>query len=141
MPNHFVALTSSGLPIGRRSLLKSLSAAGLGFALGGSPASSSAQTEAQPAAAAAASVANGTRKRYAIVGMGSRSGMYHGAIEGEYKDHAELVGLCDSNPGRLALAQRRSEGRQQSPKVRAGGTRVGRRSGCGCIRRKISLPQ
>ncbi len=97
---------SSGLPIGRRALLKSISAAGLGIALGTSPTGTSAQT--QPAAG----VAGAARKRYAIVGMGSRSGMYQGAIEGAYKDHAELVGLCDSNPGRLALAQRKSEGRK-----------------------------
>ncbi len=113
MPNPFVPLTSSGLPIGRRSLLKSISAAGLGFALGASPSTSSAQ-EAQPAAATT-SVAGGTRKRYAIVGLGSRSGMYQGAIEGGYKEHAELVGLCDSNPGRLALAQRKSEDRKAKP--------------------------
>lgn len=112
MPNDLVPLTSSGLPIGRRTLLKSMSAAGLGLALGSSPGSSSAQT--QPAAGAGG-VGGGSRKRYAIVGVGSRSGMYQGAIEGNYKDHAELVGICDTNPGRLALAQRRSEDRKAKP--------------------------
>lgn len=44
------------------------------------------------------------RKRWAIVGLGSRSRMYLGALIGKYRDGNELVALCDSNPGRLALA-------------------------------------
>lgn len=37
--------------------------------------------------------------------------MYQGAIEGQYRAHAQLVGICDTNPGRLALAQRKSKER------------------------------
>lgn len=48
------------------------------------------------------------KKRFVIVGVGSRSRMYQGAIQGEYKNNCELVGFCDVNLGRLKLAQRRS---------------------------------
>ncbi|MBN1808957.1 MAG: Gfo/Idh/MocA family oxidoreductase [Planctomycetes bacterium] len=41
------------------------------------------------------------RKRYAQVGLGSRSGMYSGAVVEKYGEYAELVGLSDSNEGRL----------------------------------------
>lgn len=45
------------------------------------------------------------RRRYAQVGVGSRSMMYSAAIVGLFPDACELVGLCDSNPGRLAARQ------------------------------------
>jgi len=48
------------------------------------------------------------KKRYALVGTGSRSRMYQRAIQQDYTAHAELVGLCDVNEGRLNLAQKRS---------------------------------
>ena len=91
-------MTSPASPSGvdRRAFVKSLSAAGLGLALGAAP------LHAQPAARAV------RRRRYAIVGLGSRYRMYHDAIEKTYAEHAELVGLCDLNPGRIALAQKRS---------------------------------
>lgn len=41
------------------------------------------------------------RTRYAIVGTGSRAGMYIGAIIGAHADVAELVATIDVNPGRL----------------------------------------
>ena len=41
------------------------------------------------------------RKRIAQVGLGSRSEMYSSAVVEQYADLYELVGLCDSNPGRL----------------------------------------
>jgi len=41
------------------------------------------------------------KKRYAQVGLGGRSGMYTRALEGAYAESSELVGLCDSNEGRL----------------------------------------
>ena len=41
------------------------------------------------------------RRRYAIVGTGSRAGMYIGAITGDHADVAELVATVDVNPGRL----------------------------------------
>ncbi|UYY60033.1 Gfo/Idh/MocA family protein [Sphingomonas sp. S2-65] len=49
-----------------------------------------------------------TRKRYAIVGVGSRSRMYQDAIWGPHKDTAELVAICDTNPGRAAYVARRA---------------------------------
>ena len=44
-----------------------------------------------------------TKKRYVQVGLGSRSMMYSGAVAKWFTDHSELVGLCDSNEGRLRL--------------------------------------
>ena len=41
------------------------------------------------------------RIRIAQVGLGSRSEMYSFAVVEGYKDQYELVGLCDTNPGRL----------------------------------------
>lgn len=79
-------------PVDRRTFVKAASAAGLGLAV-------------TPAGLAAQAVAPG-RKRYAIVGLGSRHAMYHSAILGTHAPHAELVGLCDINPGRLALSQK-----------------------------------
>ncbi|MBB3219792.1 Gfo/Idh/MocA family protein [Pseudoduganella umbonata] len=46
------------------------------------------------------------RKRYAVVGVGSRARMFTGAITGKYRDGNEIVAICDSNPGRAALAVR-----------------------------------
>ncbi|HPU54830.1 MAG TPA: Gfo/Idh/MocA family oxidoreductase, partial [Verrucomicrobiota bacterium] len=60
------------------------------------------------APAAAQTAAPAGRKRYAIVGVGSRSGMYRDAILRTYAQHCELVGFCDNNLGRLQLAQRRA---------------------------------
>ncbi|WP_114951506.1 Gfo/Idh/MocA family protein [Sphingosinicella terrae] len=48
------------------------------------------------------------RRRYALVGCGSRSRMFETAIWGPHRGEAELVAICDTNPGRLALAQRRA---------------------------------
>ena len=50
-----------------------------------------------------------SRPRYAIVGLGSRHELYQDAIERTHSAHAELVGLCDVNAGRIELARRRSE--------------------------------
>lgn len=41
------------------------------------------------------------RKRYAIVGTGSRAGMYVKAITSAYADVAELVGFCDYSQTRM----------------------------------------
>ena len=41
------------------------------------------------------------RKRYAIVGTGSRSGMYVDAITVTYNEEAELVGFCDLSQTRM----------------------------------------
>ncbi len=93
-----------GVGMDRRDFLKTVSVAGAGFALGGSR----------------LFAADGTtrRRRYAIVGVGSRYAMYHDAIEKIYRDHAELVAFCDRNPGRLQVAQARS-GRNNAPVPRA----------------------
>jgi hypothetical protein len=88
--------TSSRSTIDRRTFVKGISAAGLGIALapGGDVAAAEAPTEAK----------SDSRKRYAIVGTGSRHAMYRDAIVGDYKQHAQLVAMCDINPGRLELS-------------------------------------
>jgi predicted dehydrogenase len=48
------------------------------------------------------------RRRYAIVGLGSRHALYQNAIEVGHPNWSELVAVCDSNPGRVELARRRS---------------------------------
>jgi predicted dehydrogenase len=93
--------------LNRRTFVKAVAAAGITAAMASSG-------EASPATSGA-----GERKRYALVGTGSRSAMYRDAIEVKYKEHAELVGLCDSNPGRLALALKQSQSRGSSPKTYA----------------------
>ncbi|HTK87250.1 MAG TPA: Gfo/Idh/MocA family oxidoreductase [Nitrospiraceae bacterium] len=49
--------------------------------------------------------ASNSRKRYALVGVGGRSGMYREAILKTYAAHCQMVGYCDLNVGRLKLAQ------------------------------------
>jgi predicted dehydrogenase len=41
------------------------------------------------------------RRRYAIIGLGSRSRMFSTALFKEYSDHGELVALCDHNQTRM----------------------------------------
>ncbi|MCG3177919.1 MAG: putative oxidoreductase YteT [Phycisphaerae bacterium] len=41
------------------------------------------------------------RKRYVVVGTGSRARMFIDAVAGSQKDVAELVGFCDTNLGRM----------------------------------------
>ncbi|MDE2634874.1 MAG: Gfo/Idh/MocA family oxidoreductase [Chloroflexota bacterium] len=41
------------------------------------------------------------RKRYAIVGTGSRAGMYVDAVTGQYSEQAKLVALCDMSQVRM----------------------------------------
>jgi predicted dehydrogenase len=48
------------------------------------------------------------RKRYALVGVGSRAGMYRQAVLEGYRDYAEMVAYCDNNLGRLRLAQQQA---------------------------------
>jgi hypothetical protein len=45
------------------------------------------------------------RRRYAIVGLGSRSLLYTSALLGKYRQGGELAGLCDVNAHPDALAQ------------------------------------
>jgi predicted dehydrogenase len=46
------------------------------------------------------------RKRYAVVGTGGRCRMFLDAIADRYQDYAELVGLCDLSPTRVAYWNR-----------------------------------
>ena len=92
-----------GAAMDRRTFVKSVSAAGVGLAVGGQPLFAQRSGNA------------GSRRRFAIVGTGSRSRMYQGAIEGNYKEHCELVGLCDTNPGRLELSRQRSSASGATP--------------------------
>jgi predicted dehydrogenase len=41
------------------------------------------------------------KKRYAIVGTGSRAGMYVNALTNTYRDHATLVAFCDTSMTRM----------------------------------------
>ncbi len=84
--------TPAPTKVARRDFVKTLSAAGL--ALGAAP--------------AGFAQAVTPRRRFAIVGCGSRHKMYQDAIETTYKDHAQLVALCDLNPGRLEVARQLS---------------------------------
>jgi predicted dehydrogenase len=59
------------------------------------------------------------RRRYAIVGVGSRSRMYQKAITETYPDLNELVALCDTNPGRLKLAAELAKQKNSSPRTYA----------------------
>ncbi|PTY08129.1 gfo/Idh/MocA family oxidoreductase [Opitutaceae bacterium EW11] len=81
-------------PIGRRTFVKGISTVGLGLALGVTGLSAAAETA-------------GKRRRYTIVGTGHRSSMYQEAILGDHKDHAELVGICDRNAGRMEVCRNR----------------------------------
>ena len=46
------------------------------------------------------------RRRYALVGTGSRSRMYLAALQGSHADAGELVALCDTNPARMEFYRR-----------------------------------
>ena len=46
------------------------------------------------------------RKRYAQVGIGSRSAMFTNAIVDSFSNGCELVALCDTNQGRMDLRNR-----------------------------------
>jgi predicted dehydrogenase len=58
------------------------------------------------------------RQRYAIVGTGSRAGLYIDAISGPYRETAELVGLCDLSQTRMAWHNRRLEAEGLTPDQR-----------------------
>jgi predicted dehydrogenase len=50
------------------------------------------------------------RKRYALVGTGGRATMFLDAVADTFRDHAQLVGLCDVSPTRMAWHNRRIGG-------------------------------
>jgi len=83
--------------VSRREFITTTTVAGAGLLLG---AAARAQDVKPPAPA--------RRKRYALVGVGSRSSMYRTAVLETYAEHCELVGFCDVNEGRLKLAQRQA---------------------------------
>jgi len=89
-------------PLPRRDFMKTLSAATL--AAGLAPALLAVEPDKTPVPPTQPAA----RKRYAIVGNGHRSRMYQNAISTRFRDNAELVAVCDLNPGRMALAQKRS---------------------------------
>lgn len=55
------------------------------------------------------------RKRYAVVGTGSRARMFTGAIGGDYADVAELVGLCDLSRTRMEWHNRQMADKGHKP--------------------------
>lgn len=83
-------MAANGPKVGRRTVMQ-------GMAAGAVAAAVPPQAQANEA------------KRYAIVGCGSRARMYQDAMWGPHKDHARLVAICDTNPGRLDLVARRAE--------------------------------
>ncbi len=76
----------------RREFIKTALVAGTGFMVGAGP---FVNTLAR----------SFSKKRYAIVGVGSRSKMYQGALQEEFGSDGELAAACDVNAGRLKLAQ------------------------------------
>ena len=80
--------SANSAKVGRRSVLT-----GLGV--------TAAAVAAMPAQAAPA-----RRRRYAQVGCGSRARMYQNALWGPHKGRGELVAICDTNAGRMALTAR-----------------------------------
>jgi predicted dehydrogenase len=87
MKNHDTGLSA----LDRRTFVKTLSTAGVGLAMAGD----SILAQVAP-----------RKRRYAIVGCGSRHAMYRQAILGDYAKDAELVALCDINPGRVELSRK-----------------------------------
>ncbi len=83
----------------RRTLLKTASGAALGLASLGHAANK--------------------RRRFVIVGVGSRSRMYLTAVTQTFPENNELVGLFDTNPGRLALAGQVAAAAGASPRLMA----------------------
>ena len=74
-------------------------------------------TAAATAIGAQARAAATARKRYVIVGCGSRSRMFQDALWGPHKAHGEIVGSCDTNPGRLDhVARRAADAGVKAPK-------------------------
>jgi len=57
------------------------------------------------------------RKRYALVGAGSRATMFLDAIAGPYASTSQLVGLCDPSQTRMQWHQRRLSKRFDAPAV------------------------
>jgi predicted dehydrogenase len=78
----------------RREFIKASAAAGAGVFL---------STSSRPTFGA-----TDRKRRFAIVGLGSRSRMFQNALYRGYADNCEAVGFCDVNPGRLRHARERA---------------------------------
>jgi predicted dehydrogenase len=89
---------ASGPKLDRRTLLQSAAASGVALGL----------TSLVHAA--------GERRRFVNVGLGSRSRMYIGALTKTFREGNELVGVCDTNPGRLELAVKTAAAEGAQPK-------------------------
>jgi len=81
--------------LSRRDFMRTSAIAGAGVMVSGNSVLQSAEKSDQ-------------KERIVIVGVGSRSRMYQDAIQKNYQEYCELVGLCDVNLGRLKLGQQRS---------------------------------
>ena len=68
-----------------------------------------------PRDASAAAPESGAKRRYAVVGVGSRAYVYLDAIQTAHAATAELVAVCDTNAGRMELvrAHARKAGRAE----------------------------
>jgi predicted dehydrogenase len=55
------------------------------------------------------------RKRYAQVGIGSRSQMFTKAVTETFKQYSQLVALCDTNQGRMDLRNRELAAKNLKP--------------------------
>jgi predicted dehydrogenase len=55
------------------------------------------------------------KKKYALVGTGSRAGMFLDALTGPWRDNSELVALCDQSLIRMQWHRDRLAGRGASP--------------------------
>ena len=61
-----------------------------------------------PVSTPISSASDSKRRRYVIVGLGSRHELYQDGIERTHAACAQLVGVCDVNAGRVELARQRS---------------------------------
>jgi predicted dehydrogenase len=97
-------MTSSPDPttsINRRQFIAGTAVTGAGILAG-------AHSLAAGTATNSPSITGSAPHRYALVGVGGRSGMYQEAVLKTYAAHSRMVGYCDINEGRLKLAQRKA---------------------------------
>lgn len=101
MKREFDAHTNNDSQPNRREFIATTAVAGMGIMLAGGS-----TMAANPSSATVTSTPR--KKRYALVGVGGRSALYRKAVLETYAAHCEMVGYCDTNAGRLALAQRQA---------------------------------
>ncbi|MCC6581311.1 MAG: Gfo/Idh/MocA family oxidoreductase [Phycisphaeraceae bacterium] len=63
-------------------------------------------------------IADRPRRRYAIVGLGCRAGMFIEPLATDHHEHAEIVAFCDPNPAAIAAHQRKltQQGLPETPR-------------------------